>query len=919
MTSAVDYLLGPLDSTLGGGPLWRWVEGGRVVSWNDGPTIAYREELTQVLERLAPRGLPPFGAVLLLLSATRNSWSSESVALLKLRTWHNRQQGHVVRGLLGEVVQGLDRVNALPPELRISPAAKADLAELVFEDCRPTTAPQVTQDVLRLMRAGTVEVTLSLDSGASDQPPEAWFWHNLLCLDEGLQRVDLQRLTLRKQTGLEELPEPADIELPPGERVRGLLDRLEEDEELGGLVRLTRDLMAAVTLPRAVSEPDELPQGGVSDLTNRGPLDRLLLSELAHDDLTLAVRVATGAALYWRRERPPQPLPRQRSLLLESGLRSWGVPRVFSTAVALAVAATADRHTSLSCHRARGAGLAPVELTTRAGLIEHLAALEPEAHPGPALIAFAEAVQSSVVDTDALLVVSEDVYSDSEFQRELGRAGLSPLLVATVRRDGRLALLARSERGCRVLREVQLDLRKLFQPSLPKQKPLIEPARRLDGPAILSVKQFPLRLSHHIDSKRMARVEGVGILAFLRDRRLLLWDLSGHGARQISDQLPRGALLWCCTDLIHGWILAVVGDLSSARLTLLKIHLDRSEFEAIPLQVRQRSYRGVCYHNGSLFAIGGSNVERFEPFTGHLFDILALGSRTWARDRFFFDHDAKCYVALSSSGVPGSVFVKIPFDREAPFGISAIFDCPGVEGPQVLRSDGSLLDTTAVRVRSVWRDVNVPVQVEAIARRGNRIVLSGKSGAGDQTTRRCVDVATGQVEGAYSSSLGDAVRCVERFDQYVVPVTLRNRFISIFRDDGGALVLWSRSGRALAIVHDQHRASIVLEDRGSAWVPRERVPYLNFVPDGSSDHRLRVATWPDGSRALLDRRGLLHLQSADRSIPEVSIVLKDGMLAGWCADGTLWGPPYITGVRYQVDAIRHVWDTAIGPFVRRLP
>jgi hypothetical protein len=432
------------------------------------------------------------------------------------------------------------------------------------------------------------------------------------------------------------------------------------------------------------------------------------------------------------------------------------------------------------------------------------------------------------------------------------------------------------------------------------------------------VKPFPLRLPHNIDSKRMARVEGVGVLAFLRDRRLMLWDLSGQGARQITDELPRGALLWCSTDVIDGRIIAVVGDLGSARLALLNICLDRNEVEVRTLPVRQRSYRRVCYHNGALFAISRNHVERFDPFSAEPLDNLPLG-RTWVRDRFFFDHNQQCYVALSS-GVVGSEFVKILFDRQAPFGISAIFDCPGVEGPLVLRSDGSLLDTTAVKVRSVRHDLSVPVQVEAIARRGNRIVLSGKSIAGHPSIRRCVDVATGQVESAYDSSIGDAIRCAERFDQYVVPLTLRTRFVSIFRDDGGNLVLWSAaSGRALAMVLDQHRTSIVLEDRGSAWAPRERVPYHEFIADGSSDHRFRVATWPDGSRAFLDRRGLLHLQSADRTIPEVTIVLKDGMLAGWCADGTRLGPPYFTGGGYQVGAIRHVWETAIMPFVRRLP
>jgi hypothetical protein len=88
--------------------------------------------------------------------------------------------------------------------------------------------------------------------------------------------------------------------------------------------------------------------------------------------------------------------------------------------------------------------------------------------------------------------------------------------------------------------------------------------------------------------------------------------------------------------------------------------------------------------------------------------------------------------------------------------------------------------------------------------------------------------------------------------------------------------------------------------------------------EGQYSYQMRSAAWPDGSKVFLDMRGLLHLQSADTSIPEVSIVLKDGPLAGWCADGTLWGPMYFTGVLHDEAATRHVWDGAIEPFVRRL-
>ena len=107
------------------------------------------------------------------------------------------------------------------------------------------------------------------------------------------------------------------------------------------------------TCPASLPDPEELPMGGFSDIENRGSLDRLLMSELAYDDLTLAVRIALNEALYLRRETPPTTPSLARSILIDVGIRMWGIPRVFATSVALALLATTDRHAVATAYRAR--------------------------------------------------------------------------------------------------------------------------------------------------------------------------------------------------------------------------------------------------------------------------------------------------------------------------------------------------------------------------------------------------------------------------------------------------------------------------------------------------------------------------------------------------------------------------------------
>ncbi len=66
--NAAFYLSPTLDS------FWRWSEDAQVLASMDNTTIAFHAEVAAVVKHLAPGGLPPFGAVALLLAACRDGW-----------------------------------------------------------------------------------------------------------------------------------------------------------------------------------------------------------------------------------------------------------------------------------------------------------------------------------------------------------------------------------------------------------------------------------------------------------------------------------------------------------------------------------------------------------------------------------------------------------------------------------------------------------------------------------------------------------------------------------------------------------------------------------------------------------------------------------------------------------------------------
>ncbi len=271
-------------------------------------------------------------------------------------------------------------------------------------------------------------------------------------------------------------------------------------------------LMAAISVPRALRRHEELPVGGISDITNRGSLDKLLLTELAHDDLTLAVRIATNEALYMRRETPPARLPQRRAILIDSGIRLWGVPRLFATAVALAFAAAAPPGTELLAFGARQNGIVPLDLATRNGLIAHLEALEPAPHPGAALASFAAALATDdQLQTDVLLITHEDVLADPDFAACLHEDALPQRLIATVNRAGAFRLYLQTLAGRQLLSEADMKLDDLLAPSRVPSAPLVAPSP--DEPLIMSLKPFPLLLPASIDAQHAVASARHGLVA----------------------------------------------------------------------------------------------------------------------------------------------------------------------------------------------------------------------------------------------------------------------------------------------------------------------------------------------------------------------------------------------------------------------
>lgn len=861
---------------------WRWADDGEVITWADGTTIAFREEVAFVLEWLIPQGWPPFGALVWLLAACRGKLPPSTISDVPFAPTLDREAApgqlplsafvERVRAAQASVEAVLAGIARLPEATRSSQKAKAVIAEAIFAANSATSGDQaLRQAVLEVLRSGALSDVMLNQSDAAPGKGTGEF----AALSKGLAALDLESLALRLRTGLDALPRAATLPAAPATRVRAMLAELRTDPEHAGLARLARDFMASLQLPRALSEPDEMPIGGFADLSNRGNLDRLLLSELAHDDLTLAVRIALQEALYLRREPPVKQPPSTLAVLLDSGVRLWGVPRVLATAVALALIGKSSQHGKLAVFRATGTNLAPVDLLTKEGLTVHLSALETHAHPGAALPAFQRALDDAERH-DAVLITQRDVAQDPAFRRSLQAAKFDTLYLATVDRDGSFELLRSPHTAVPVCRaQVNVDDLLPAPPTPDKSRPvLIDRAAHPELPLIFSASPFPLLVSVRGNVQASVNTSETGGLCVLQDHRLMRWRERGLGAQTVSSNLPNGRTVWL-GELADGSVCVVKSHSSPHQAACRIFGTDGTTLHSHDWPLRKPPLHGEA-HGGVFYLVCANEALAYDLTSGALLSSIGAPHHS-SHGRYFFQHFkwhilvwdghqlSLDEVQLSPSVLHESV-LRVFFRR-------------GHEGPWFVTRNGDIYSGNGTRVLQLE-----PIrQVVAVADDGARLlVITDESGKTEMVdllrSKRRAMTAPFQPRDWQLPVCPPAMGVRARFARIAVAA--------------GEIRLYSENGTEWDLECHDDRLQI---SKGKEPLLAQAVSFETMAVKTPAGVAAKVARWPDGRVAWLDRNGMLHLRCADRTRPEITIVLCDGALAAWSSDGLWHGRKFFIG------------------------
>jgi hypothetical protein len=244
--------------------------------------------------------------------------------------------------------------------------------------------------------------------------------------------------------------------------------------------------------------------------------------------------------------------------------------------------------------------------------------------------------------------------------------------------------------------------------------------------------------------------------------------------------------------------------------------------------------------------------------------------------------------------------------------VKLIFDRNGDKAPWVVYRNGGIsrLDKTGL-----FCPINESVERAVASESGHSVWLKATGGAG-----WLVDLKR---EHAHRNSEACARNTLEGLGT-LRHWTMRVRFTHVGLDPGGMVRLkaakgywvgFKSNGKAFQLQGpDQTPSAFLTTDEDLEFVV-EFSQY--FAPELHAN--LMIAEWPDGSCAFLDSRGLLHLQSSDRSIPEVTIALAESnSLPVWASDGSIAGPDFFTGERATSPGMVAKIDEYIRRFVAQI-
>jgi hypothetical protein len=284
--------------------------------------------------------------------------------------------------------------------------------------------------------------------------------------------------------------------------------------------------------------------------------------------------------------------------------------------------------------------------------------------------------------------------------------------------------------------------------------------------------------------------------------------------------------------------------------------------------------------------------------------------RPWLHGRFFRGKAGFLFATWDGERIKLEP-VSLP-DTVSPATVSLVFDRDGCEGPWLLQQSGEVISSaTGERAdRRLPPSLLLNLDHVRISRDGHQLLATNRR----QERGRWIDLLAGLERNVEKGEI-DSYRATISS----APVPPRWNLLRVIHSIdcvNGELWICGRKDRWHKISSNNDGGVRLREAAPAADGVRLPLPFDEPPRRTSHGCSLQTAVWPNGSKAFLDSRGILHLKSCDSSVPEISLVLSEGEVAAWTSNGHVSGPSFFFDGRFRPEP--HLIFQAITRFCQRL-
>lgn len=430
-----------------------------LISIPNAGAIAYRPYIIEVLRMLKDQGFPPFGALLLVLYAVQEGYVNQDGMFYYLKRvshgGYEQQTGKDIES----AIHFLEHLSQVESALKKG-QNKINLLQTLFKDSHNQLSAVSSELIIKRFEKSPVIISQAAEKQELIQAVINRDIKTLALLHHQFPTTESIVNTVKGIAVIPELEDKVVEEEPVIETGKEFVKELIEEPKTFQVGSLVKRIWSGLKIPMRHLSPGEQPIGGISDMTNKGDFNRMLMSEFAHEEEVFMNRVANNEALYIQREIPPEENIFERVILIDISLKNWGIPKVLAFASAIAVIKHPKAHSECRVF-VLGEYSIPVSLDTVEEVIGNQNAVSPVLNVSNALERFFEEEHTGR-DLEVFFITSEENVQDHLMQKVIHENRDRLKFLVTTSADGELNFYKHHKGTRKHIQKIKLPLRELW-------------------------------------------------------------------------------------------------------------------------------------------------------------------------------------------------------------------------------------------------------------------------------------------------------------------------------------------------------------------------------------------------------------------------------------------------------------------------